>query len=178
MTEKIISKISENYAKALFETALEKNNTDMILHQLSEISDMISASQDLKVVLTNTSISSAKKIEILDTILSDKINKELLNFLKILTEKNRINELESIKASYLTMLDRQKNTKNVEIISPIELNFENKSSILFKLEHKLKSEIKPVWTVDKSIIAGLVFKFDDCIIDTSLRKKLNDFNKR
>lgn len=178
MTEKIISKISENYAKALFETALDKGTTDIIAQQLSEILNMISSSQDLKVVLTNTSISSVKKVEIIDTILSDKINKELLNFLKILAEKNRINELESIKASYLTMLDRQENKKNVEIISPIELSSENKSNILFKLEQKLKSEIKPVWTTDKSIIAGLVFKFDDCIIDTSVRKKLNDLNKR
>jgi F0F1-type ATP synthase delta subunit len=75
------------------------------------------------------------------------------------------------------MLDKNASKKKVEIISPIELNFENKSNILFKLEHKLNCEIIPKWTIDESIIAGLVYKFDDYVIDTSIRAKLKDFSK-
>lgn len=178
MIDKIISKISENYAKALFETAVKNNDVDIIAKQMSEVLAMISQSNDLNIVLSNTSISSAKKNEIMETLLNNKIKKELLNFIKILIDKNRINNLDEIYNCYINISDKLENKKNVEIISPVELNFENKSNILFKLEHKLKSEIKPIWTIDKDLIAGLVFKFDDYVIDTSVRTKLKNLSKK
>ena len=75
------------------------------------------------------------------------------------------------------MTERHQNKCTVEIVSPVELNYENKTKVLFKLEHKLKSDIVPIWTIDESLIAGLVFKFDDYVIDTSIKAKLEDLNK-
>ena len=56
-----------------------------------------------------------------------------MNFLKLLVEKNRFGEFDSIVTSFNEFLDKKSNKKNVEVISPIELNFETKSNILFKL---------------------------------------------
>ncbi len=173
----IISEISKNYAKALVEKAAENNCFDLYSNQLCQISEIFENSKDLQVVISNSSISVNKKIEILDAIFKDKIDNRLLNFLKVLVEKNRFNEFNSIVECYSNMLDSKNSKKKVEIISPIELNFENKSNVLFKLEHKLNCEIVPTWTVDESIIAGLVYKFDDYVIDTSIRSKLKSFSK-
>ena len=110
-------------------------------------------------------------------IFEGKIEKKLINFLKILVEKNRFNEFAAIKKSFSDMVQKLSNKKTVEITSPIKLNFENKTNVLFKLEHKFNCEILPVWKVDKSLIAGLTFKYDDCVIDTSLRAKLENLSK-
>lgn len=173
----IISEISKTYAKALAESAAENNCLELYTKQLYQISEIFEKSNDLKVVISNTSISINKKIEILDTIFKNKIDNKLLNFIKILVEKNRFNEFDSILECYSNMLDKKNSQKKVEIISPIELNFENKSNVLFKLEHKLNCEIIPTWTVDESIIAGLVYRFDDYVIDTSIKAKLKNFSK-
>lgn len=173
----VISEIAKNYAKALAEKAAENNCLDLYSNQLYQISEIFEKSNDLRVVISNTAISINKKIEILDTIFRNKIDPNLLNFIKILVEKNRFNEFDSILESYSNMLDNKTSKKKVEIISPIKLNFENKSNVLFKLEHKLNCEIIPKWTVDESIIAGLVYKFDDYVIDTSIRAKLKNFSK-
>ena len=97
--------------------------------------------------------------------------------MKLLVEKNRFDEFESIVIAFNDYLDKKSNKKTVEIISPIKLNFETKSNILFKLEHKLNCEVVPHWTVDESIIAGLAFKFDDYVIDTSIRNKIENLCK-
>lgn len=173
MNKTMISTISKTYAKAL----LEIGNKNQLKQELDEIINVINSSSDLKIVMANSSISISKKLEILDSIFSSKISPKLLNFLKILVEKNRFNELEAIFEAYNEMLEELSNTKTVEITSPIELNFENKSNVLFKLEHKLGCEIKPVWKIDNSLIAGLTFKIDDCIIDTSIRAKLENLSK-
>jgi len=177
MAEQIISEISKNYAKALVESASDSAKSDLYLKQLNEILETIDSSEDLNVVLSNSSVSAFKKIEIIDEIFGGKIEQKLLNFLKILIEKNRFNELNSIVAAYKQIIEKQNNKKTVEIISPIELNFENKSNALFKLEHKLNCEVSPIWKTDKSLIAGLVFKFDDYVIDTSVRARLENLSK-
>lgn len=173
MNKTMISTISKTYAKAL----LEIGNKNQLKQELEEIINVINSSSDLKIVMANSSISISKKLEILDSIFNSKISPKLLNFLKILVEKNRFNELEAIFEAYNEMLEDLSNTKTVEITSPIELNFENKSNVLFKLEHKLGCEIKPVWKIDNSLIAGLTFKIDDCVIDTSIRAKLENLSK-
>jgi F-type H+-transporting ATPase subunit delta len=177
MTKTLISTISKIYAKALLEVASDKKSYEKIKKQLDEISKIMDSSEDLKIVMNNSSIAISKKIEILDAVFGGKIEPKLLNFLKILVEKNRFNELKSVGNAYGEMIDTLDNLKKVEITSSVPLNFENKSNVLFKLEHKLGCEVVPTWSVDKSLIAGLSFKFDDTVIDTSVRAKLESLRK-
>ncbi len=178
MTKTMISTISKTYAKALLESTSESGAYKNIAIELDEILKILKSSKDLQIVMENSSISISKKVEILNSIFENKIDEKLLNLLKILVEKNRFNELAAIKEAYSNMLEDLSNKKTVEITSPIELNFENKTNVLFKLEHKLNCEITPVWKVDKSLIAGLTFKIGDCVIDTSIRAKLEDLSKK
>ena len=177
MVKTLISAISKNYATALMDVASEDNSYDKFEIQLGEIYDVLCSSKDLQIVMTNSSISTEKKIQILSEIFGGKIEKKLINFLKILVEKNRFNEFAAIKKSFSDMVQKLSNKRTVEITQPIKLNFEDKTTALFKLEHKFNCEILPVWKVDKSLIAGLTFKYDDCVIDTSLRAKLENLSK-
>lgn len=177
MAETLISAISKVYATALMDVAAEEASYENIESQLGEIEEVFNSSSDLRIVMTNSSISTEKKIQIISDIFEGKIEKKLLNFLKILVEKNRFNEFSAIRKSFSEKVQQLSNKKTVEITSPIKLNFENKTNVLFKLEHKFNCEILPIWKVDKSLIAGLTFKYDDCVIDTSLRAKLENLSK-
>jgi len=178
MTEqKIISAIAKKYADALTQTALSSGSADYFLTQMNEVEEVLKSSQDLNVVMKNSSIKTAKKIEIIQEIFGGKINPKLLNFLKILVEKDRFSDFDGIKEAYIENIKRSKNIKTVEITSPVELNSENRSNILSKLEHKLNCEVEPVWQTDTSLIAGLKFKIDDCVIDTSVKTKLENLSK-
>jgi len=174
---KNISTISKHYATALLEASKEAGITTEIDNQLKEINEVMNNSEDFKVVMANSAISTAKKIEIIDDIFGNKIDKKLLNFLKILIEKNRFGEFDAIKENFEDEISKLSNKKKVEITSPVALNFENKTNVLFKLEHKLNCEVIPCWKVDKSLIAGLKFKIDDCVIDTSIRSKIENLSK-
>lgn len=177
MTNNRVSSISKIYAKALMDIAAENNSYDSILNQLQEIKAVLNNSEDLMIVLANSSIATAKKIEIINDVFAGKVDNSVLNFLKLIIEKNRFNEFEFIINSYSEMLDQKANKKKVEIVSAVKLNFEAKTNVLFKLEHKLNCEIVPDWQVDENIIAGLIFKFDDFVIDTSVRNKVENLSK-
>lgn len=177
MDKNKISLISKNYANALIEISKQDNSFEKFKTQLQQVSDTINSSNDLKLVMDNSSVSYINKIEIIENIFKDKIDLRILNLLKILIEKNRFDEFDSITQAYCEIADNFERKKDVEIISSVELEIDIKGKILNKLEQKLHSEVMPRWTVDESLIGGLVFKFGDVVIDTSIKSKLENLSK-
>ena len=168
---KIITNSAQNYAQALFETGQNFEQDLMLIQQV------LADSADFTNVISNPAIDLKAKFEILDEIFKDKINANVLQFIKILAEKNRLNEIEQINSSYIEKVNEHNNIKKVEIISAIELNDETKTKIINKLSEKLNKTIIPTWETNKEIISGLVFKIGDDIIDTSLLNKVESIGK-
>ena len=54
---------------------------------------------------------------------------------------------------------------------------ERKEQIKLKIAEKLNKDVIIEWGVDSDIIAGLIFKIDELIIDNSVRHKLEDLSK-
>ena len=177
MDKNKISLISKNYANALIEISKQDDSFENFKTQLQQVSDTINSSNDLKLVMDNSSVSYINKIEIIENIFKDKIDLRILNLLKILIEKNRFDEFDSITQAYCEIADNFERKKDVEIISSVELEIDIKGKILNKLEQKLHSEVMPRWTIDESLIGGLVFKFGDVVIDTSIKSKLENLSK-
>lgn len=166
------------YAKALIDMTNDgKISRSVLLRELDSVSSVLSASKDLYDILTSPAVSSDKKILILSDIFENKINNELLNFLKLLAEKNRFDSFDDIVTAFSVLADELDGVKRVTVVSAIDLTEDLKSELVSKLSDKLSNTIVPVWTVDENIIGGLVIKYDDNVIDTSVKSKLNKIAK-
>jgi len=86
--------------------------------------------------------------------------------------------LESIIKEFNTLVDDAESILHVEVTSAVELN----ESILAKLKEKLDSlldyNIQIKNKVDEEIIAGIVLKIEDYIIDGSLLYELNSLKQK
>jgi len=169
--DNIITYSAQNYAEALFESG------QTFTPDLELILEVIKSSADFVHIMSNPAIDLNVKYSILDEIFKDKIDEKVLQFVKILTEKNRLGEFEEILVSYKEKVNDHEGIKVVEITSAIELNEDFKTRITNKLGEKLNKKIVPQWNIDKEIISGLVFKIGDDIIDTSIRNKIESIGK-
>ena len=88
--------------------------------------------------------------------------------------KAKFNEFQEIKEEYEHILDEVNNIKRVEVISAVPLTDEHKSRITEKLKNKLNKEVIPSWIEQPEIMGGLVIKIEDDVIDSSIRKKLEN----
>ncbi len=178
MTNTKITSIAKNYADSLIKLG-ESGTLDYkeIFENLNTVTDILENSPDLVFVIENPSVPDIKKYELIDAIFVNQVNSYIKNFIKILIEKRRFKEFKGITAAYFEKFDEINNLKRVEIISATDLNEEIKNKITDKLNKKLNKNISAVWHTDKDIIAGLVIKVDDNVIDTSLKNKLENLNK-
>lgn len=169
--DNIITYSAKNYAEALFEAG-QTFSSDLEL-----INTVINTSADFMHIMSNPAIDLNVKYSILDEIFKNKINEKVLQFVKILTEKNRLGEFEQIFAAYKEKVNDENGIQPVEITSAIELNEDFKTKILNKLSEKLNKKIVPEWKIDREIISGLVFKIGDDVVDTSIRNKIESIGK-
>lgn len=166
---------SKNYAKALAEIAQDKvMSYDDIKRDLDITESILESSNELKSILENTTISNTIKTDIVNEVFKNQINEKIINFLKILINKSKFNEFSEIKNEFEKILDDVNNIKRVEVVSAVPLTDEHKSRITEKLKNKLGKEVIPNWFEQPEIMGGLVIKIEDDVIDSSIKKKLEN----
>ena len=170
--------IAKRYAKSLVELMLDSdNNQAEIKNDLENIKQILTSSPELNSAMVNPIISALDKEEIVNAVFEKDTKEITRNFLKLLIEKNRFNLIFLIIETFNKMLDKINNLAQVDVIGAIELQEEQKKQIQDKLKEKLNKEINISYKVDNSIIAGLIYKIEDDIIDTSFSKKLDELKK-
>ena len=172
---KQISLSSKIYADALKKLYLEGDKE--ILAKLNIVEEICNGSQDLNLILKNPTIAIDTKFSIIEEVFSKDLDKKFIDFIKILVEKNRFSEFEEISQAFKNEIDEINNIKHFEIVSAIKLSEDRKNTIKNRLQEKFNKNIVPSWTVDKDIIGGLIIKYDDNIIDNSLKNKLERLSK-
>ncbi len=170
--------VSKRYAQALIELQnAGVISSDEILNDLKTISDTLKTSQDLNEVLSNPVVGIDDKKDIVESVFADKISVTIKNFVKVLIDKNRFSAFKYIVFAYEKELDLIKGLERVEVVSAVEMKPEAKERLQRKLEEKLKKSVIINFEQDAEIIAGLVIKIGDSVIDNSLKHKIDNLSK-
>lgn len=173
-----ISLSAKNYSKALVEMVRDNViSFEDLSKDLATVSEILETSQDLRLTLENPTVSEEVKSQIIEEVFKNEVHPQVVSFLKVLIDKNRFSEFSQIKADYEIKLDDVNKIQSVEITSAVELSEEYRERILQKLSEKLQKNIRPNWKVDENIIAGLIYRINDNVIDTSIKSKLDKLNK-
>lgn len=172
------NEVASKYSRALFELGKDHDNLIELKENLDEFWQLVLENEDLKELLFHQRIMPEEKKNILEKLFAEQMNKDVLHFLFILIDKRREFFLESIIQEFNTLVDDAESILHVEVTSAIELN----DSILDKLKEKLDSlldyNIQIKNNVDEEIIAGIVLKIEDYIVDGSLRNELNSLKQK
>lgn len=168
--------IAKRYAESLLQLGKEeKMSYEEISKDLNNIKTILETSKELFKTLTNPLISNQDKEYVTENVFSKDVNALIINFLKLLVEKNRFELIYDIINVYGLLLDDINGIARIEVVSAIELNDIEQGDIQAKLAAKLKKQIVIKYNIDESIIAGLVIKMGDDIIDMSIARKLEEY---
>ena len=169
--------LDRRYALALYEVAEEKGKVDEYIQDLREICDLIENNKDFHEVVKHPQISTRNKKKTFINIFKGKIDEELLSFLLILIEKDRIlylreklNEMEKIR------LERN-NTLIAVVKSAVPLLEGEISKLQETLEKKYKKKIIMKTKVDKSLLGGLYVRVGNDVIDGTIKSKISEMRE-
>jgi len=172
-------KIAAPYARALFDFGKETGTLFEVTSDVQNIQTLLFKSKELSKCLQNPLVSSEAKREILIGVTNKKINKETLQFLSILIERNRINLLLTVIYSYLELVYKTAKSKVFQIVSADIISGDQKVRLIKKIKSITKSNrIMIQFNTDKNLIGGLLIRNQGKIVDYSIKNKLRILAKQ
>lgn len=160
------------YAKALLDAV--GDSVDTIVSELEAVvGECLDRHPNLEQALCSPRISQEKKEGMLDRIFSGKIDGNLLNFLKVLCRRGRIDSLRAIQATATELRQEQLGRQRVIVTSAQPLSDEQKSLIAGKLKDAYGKEAVLIEKIDHSLLGGIVLRIGDQVLDGSILGKLD-----
>ncbi|QAT38985.1 F0F1 ATP synthase subunit delta [Clostridium sp. JN-9] len=169
--------LDRRYALALYEVAEEKGKVEIFLDDLRQIVKVFDNDEDFLKIMKHPEISIARKKKLFIKIFKGKIDDDLLSFLLILIEKDRILFLkEKLVEMEKIHLDRN-NTLLAHVKTVIPLDESQKKQLISSLEKKYDKKVILKEEIDKSVIGGVYVRVGDDVIDGTLKSKLQEMKK-
>lgn len=169
--------LARRYALALYEISEQKDRIDSILQDLREIVDTIYNNKDFEEVIKHPQISTSKKKEIFSNIYKGNIDDELLAFLLLLIEKERILYIDEVLIQFEKINLEKNNTVIAQIKTVVPLTEDERQSLKSKLESMYSKNIIVNEEIDSEIIGGVYVRVGNDVIDGTIKAKLNDMKK-
>lgn len=169
-----MTRVSEEYASALFTLAFEEGVKTEIAESLEAVKGILKEYPEYTDLLAAPSIPFDEREKILDEAFGGRIHDYALSFVKLVCRKGHIRELDECIDEYLRMYDAADGVANAEVISAVELSEAEKAALCEKLEKKLSRRVELTCRVDGSLLGGVIIKVEGKVIDGSLRTKLRD----
>ena len=167
------------YSLALFELAEESNLLTQIEENSTSFLNLILNNKQFSELIKDPTINRDVLINVTKEI-SDKFNLENLfkNFLSFLITKRRFFYVQQILKNFNEICSEKRGELKAEIKSAKNLTQDEINKITQELSENFKSEIKLNYTHDQSLIGGLVVQIGSTMIDTSIKKKLQQLETR
>ncbi|MBE0646686.1 MAG: ATP synthase F1 subunit delta [Bacteroidales bacterium] len=163
-----ISLVSERYAKALFELAVEKKQEDAIYSDALELVSVCQENKLFVLVLKSPVISEEKKEKILRDLFEKRFNEMTMKFLLILVRKNRELYIPQIAQKLITMYKEYKEILPVTLTTAIPMTEAIRNRVTTIMKDYTKWQIELIQKIDPAIIGGFILNWEDLQYDASI----------
>jgi F-type H+-transporting ATPase subunit delta len=176
-----LSAVAARYANALADVVTASGSAlqpQDAVTQLRAFEAVLNQSHDLREVLHTPAITSARKKAVVGR-LAGLLNLSPIgrNFLLVLIGHRRIVLLGEILRKFEIVLDERSGYLRAEISSAQALDDAQRAQIGAELEKIAGKRVRSTWSVDESLIGGVVAKVGSTVYDGSVRGSLESLGR-
>ena len=171
--------ISATYGDALFEVAMEQNAVDSLFEEAKAVWNALGDNHDLIEFLNHPKIDKNEKINTIENIFNKFVSREMTGFLVTVINKDRSKELMNILEYFMDRIREYKKIGKAFVTTPMELSEASKQKVKKRLlETTNYREFDMIYSVDASLIGGMVIRIGDKVVDSSIKTRLSDLSRQ
>ena len=159
------------YARAVYARATETSSVESWGEALALLA-AVATDASMQEILDKPQLSKEQKGEILLKVLSDKLNQQQQNLVRLMAENGRLRALPEVAHQFEIYRAEAEGKVEAEVISAFALTSEQERAITEMLKSKLGRDVSITTSTDESLIGGVVIKAGDTIIDGSMKSQL------
>lgn len=170
--------ISKTYGEALYELAVEENKVDLFLDEVQTIRAVIAGDSQLSAFMGHPRIGNEEKLKLIETSLKGRVSDELTGFLCLIVEKGRFREILPILDYFIDAVKELKNIGVAYVETAVPMNEVQQKQIEERLlETTAYTSMEMHFSVDESLIGGMIIRIKDRVVDSSIKTKLYELMK-
>jgi F-type H+-transporting ATPase subunit delta len=173
-----MSDIVKVYSNAMFQLSVEENVLNEVQTDLSQIAEVFKSQEEFLKLLSSPVVTAKEKVSMLEKVFQGHCNELVYNFLCVLAEKNRMLLFCDIQQDFSKQYDEHNDILQVEVTTSIPLTDELRKGIVAKLTKDTGKNITIVETVDSSILGGIIIRYNNTVIDDSIKSRFKDLSKQ
>jgi F-type H+-transporting ATPase subunit delta len=149
------------------------------LQQLRDFAGTLDGSAELREILMDPSIATDQKLKVLDAIAGRiGMSLQVRNFIAVITDHQRLHEMDEILAEYAAVADEQAGVADAEITSAHSLNEEDRSQLEAQVSKLAGGRVRAVYSQDAALLGGVIVKLGSTVYDGSVRGQLQQMKQR
>ena len=168
---------ARRYAEAVLGLAEDGDAMVSWSGDLRTIADFVSE-PDVMSIVRSGKAPRAEKLRLLDAGLSGQISPLAMNLVRVLNERNKLPLAREIQTAFQEMVDQRRGVAHAIVTTAVALSDDERSAIASKLSSMTGKQVDVTPVVDESIIAGVIARIGDQLIDGSARTRLLALKRR
>ena len=171
--------IARRYATALADVVTTSGDTTAVKSELKAWDEMISSSVELQGAFSNPAIEQTKKLGVLEGLIGrTKPTKTTANFLRVLLQNNRLNDLGSINERFDSVMQERGGETQAFVASAHELSEDQKTELRTNVEKLTGKKATLNFSIDAELIGGVVTRVGSTVYDGSVRTQLENLREQ
>lgn len=169
---KLDPEVIDRYGRALYDAANRMSRVDQVEETTQVLVGLVPRGSQVRTFLEGPQFNVSDQMALVDKAFANKIDDLALNLLKILIRRRRIFYLEEILTNFHRIVEESRGVYHAELDAAIELSDEQKSRLQETLEKFTEHKLKINWRTKPELIGGVIFKYQDLLLDDSVRTRL------
>lgn len=170
--------VSKTYGDALFDLAVQDNKVDALFNEATAVIEAFETNTELGKLLSHPKIERLEKEKVIENIFKKFVSDDMTGLLVLMVSKTRQNDIIPTLKYFVARVKEYKNVGTAYITTAIALTDEQKTSVVKRLlETTRYIEFEVNYSIDKSIIGGMIVRIGDRVVDSSIKTKLGELAK-
>jgi F-type H+-transporting ATPase subunit delta len=171
------SQISVRYAKALFESALEKKQLDKVYKDMELLSETCKVDDFLEILMM-PSLQVSQKRKMANAIFQKHLSELSLSLINLVIENKREAYLPAIARNFDAHYRKNQGIRSASLVTAAPLDEASLKGLLALIKKAYDSEVELSSAVDEDVIGGFILTVEGQQYDASVASSLKKIKKQ
>ena len=170
--------VEVTYGDALFELAVSESSVDSLYTEAQAVIEAFEQNKELGKLLNHPKIEKEEKEQVIKNVFEQFVSKNMTGLLVIMVSKDRQNKIVDTLKVFEKRVKEYKKIGTAYVSTARPLTDAQKDKVVAKLLATTEYvDFEMNYTVDETLIGGMVIRIGDRVVDSSIKHKIDELAK-
>ena len=167
----------QGYAQAILAVASAESNGAQVEDEIYRFSQVLQSSEELKSTLSDASIPSARRQQIVEDLLDGQATQTSVALVSMIVAAGMGSDIKAIADKVVGLGAESRDKAVAEVYSVVDLSSDQQQRLAAALKSATGKDVEMKIIIDESVMGGLLVQIEDEVIDGTVRTRLKQLRE-